>query len=75
MWKVSWLYEKVHNITNFGGYAAILHINPSINVATTENTHCNIKPFDRSCSQKVIRMFGAMVRKQCTGQENTLATS
>ena len=24
MWKVSWLYEKVHNIANFGGYAAIL---------------------------------------------------
>ena len=24
MWEVSWLYEKVHNIANFGGYAAIL---------------------------------------------------
>ena len=24
MWKVSWLYEKVSNIVNFGGYAAIL---------------------------------------------------
>ena len=24
MWKVSWLYEKVHNIANFGGYATIL---------------------------------------------------
>ena len=24
MWKVSRLYEKVHNIANFGGYAAIL---------------------------------------------------
>ena len=24
MWKVSWLYEKVHNIANVGGYAAIL---------------------------------------------------
>ena len=24
MWKVSWFYEKVHNIANFGGYAAIL---------------------------------------------------
>ena len=24
MWKVSWFYEKVHNITNFGGYAAIV---------------------------------------------------
>ena len=24
MWKVSQLYEKVHNIANFGGYAAIL---------------------------------------------------
>ena len=30
------------------------HVNPSINVATTENTHYNIKLFDRSCSQKVI---------------------
>ena len=26
MWKVSWLYKKVHNIANFGGYAAILHV-------------------------------------------------
>ena len=26
MWKVSWLYEKVHNIANFGGYAAILYL-------------------------------------------------
>ena len=26
MWKVSWLYEKVHNIANFGGYAAILFV-------------------------------------------------
>ena len=25
MWKVSWLYEKAHNIANFGGYAAILN--------------------------------------------------
>ena len=25
MWKVSWLYEKVHNIANFGGYATILY--------------------------------------------------
>ena len=24
MWKVSWFYEKVHNIANYGGYAAIL---------------------------------------------------
>ena len=24
MWKVSWFYEKVHNIANFGGYATIL---------------------------------------------------
>ena len=24
MWNVSWFYEKVHNIANFGGYAAIL---------------------------------------------------
>ena len=24
MWKVSWLYEKVYNIANFGGYTAIL---------------------------------------------------
>ena len=24
MWKVSWLYEKVHNVVNFGGYATIL---------------------------------------------------
>ena len=23
-WKVSWFYEKVHNIANFGGYTAIL---------------------------------------------------
>ena len=27
MWKVSWFYEKVHNIANFGGYAAILNAN------------------------------------------------
>ena len=33
------------------------HVNPSINVATTENTHYNIKPFDRSCSQKVISIW------------------
>ena len=26
MWKVSWFYEKVHNIANFGGYAAILYL-------------------------------------------------
>ena len=26
MWKVSWLYEKVHNIANLGGYAAILFV-------------------------------------------------
>ena len=26
MWKVSWFYEKVQNIVNFGGYAAILSI-------------------------------------------------
>ena len=26
MWKVSWFYEKVHNIANFGGYAAILTV-------------------------------------------------
>ena len=26
MWKVSWFYEKVHNIANFWGYAAILFI-------------------------------------------------
>ena len=26
MQKVSWFYEKVHNIANFGGYAAILAI-------------------------------------------------
>ena len=25
MYKVSWFYEKVHNIANFGGYAAILY--------------------------------------------------
>ena len=24
MWKVSWFYEKVHDLANFGGYAAIL---------------------------------------------------
>ena len=24
MWKVLWFYEKVHNIANFGGCAAIL---------------------------------------------------
>ena len=27
------------------------------NVATTENTHYNIKLFDRSCSQKVISIW------------------
>ena len=25
MWKVSWFYEKVNNITNFGDYVAILY--------------------------------------------------
>ena len=24
MWKVSWFYEKVHNIANFGVYTAVL---------------------------------------------------
>ena len=24
MWKVSWFHEKVHDLANFGGYAAIL---------------------------------------------------
>ena len=33
------------------------HVNPSINVATTENTHYYIKLFDRSCSQKVISIW------------------
>ena len=33
------------------------HVNPSINVATTENTYYNIKLFDRSCSQKVISIW------------------
>ena len=33
------------------------HVNPSINVATTENTHYNIKPFDRSCPQKMISIW------------------
>ena len=34
------------------------HVNPSINVATTENTHYNIiKVFDKSCSQKVISIW------------------
>ena len=33
------------------------HVNPSINVATTENTHYNIKLFDRNCSQKVISIW------------------
>ena len=34
------------------------HVNPSIKfVATTENTHYNITPFDRSCSQKVISIW------------------
>ena len=28
-----------------------------INVATTENTHYNIKLFDRSCSQQVINIW------------------
>ena len=26
MWKVTWFYEKVHNIANFGGYATILYL-------------------------------------------------
>ena len=25
MWKVSWFYEKAHNIANFGSYATILY--------------------------------------------------
>ena len=33
------------------------HVNPSINVATNENTHYNFKLFDRSCSQKVISIW------------------
>ena len=36
------------------------HVNPSIKfIATTENTYCNIKQFDRSCSQKVISIIMA----------------
>ena len=30
MWKVSWFYEKVHNIANFRGYAAILIAQPRV---------------------------------------------
>ena len=30
MWKVSWFYEKVHNIANFGGYTAMLYQSSSI---------------------------------------------
>ena len=33
------------------------HVNSSISMATTENTHYNIKLFDRSCSQKVISIW------------------
>ena len=33
------------------------YVNPNINVATTENTHYNIKLFDKSCSQKVIGIW------------------
>ena len=26
MWKVSWFYDKVHDIANFGDYTAILMV-------------------------------------------------
>ena len=46
MWKVSWFYEKVHNIANLGGYAAILEWNnvtsqwQDCSQRTTINTFC-----------------------------------
>ena len=55
------------------------HVNPSIKfVATTENIHYNIKPFDRSCYQKVIRIWPDVWSNGKiavhTSQKNTLAT-
>ena len=32
MWKVSWFYEKVHNIANFWGYTAILTYLPMVDL-------------------------------------------
>ena len=36
MWKVSCFYEKVHDLTNFGGYAAILISLHTMSVAMVE---------------------------------------
>ena len=44
MWKVSWFYEKVYNIANFGDYAAILyHIilpTPLLSCKSSHNKKC-----------------------------------
>ena len=45
MWKVSWFYEKVRNIANFGGYAAILNANTlqgNVYVAETGRENHNV---------------------------------
>ena len=33
------------------------HVNPSIRFVATSDAYYNIKPFDRSCSQKVISIW------------------
>ena len=52
-------YYSLVNCIHAKKYITVLlkHVNPSINVATTENTHYNIKLFGRSCSQKVISIW------------------
>ena len=46
MWKVSWFYEKVQNIANFGGYAAILYGTLYQLRILTGRTNVKRKPID-----------------------------
>ena len=46
-------YSLVNRIHAKKLIVLLKHVNPGINVATTENNHYNIKLFDRGCSQKV----------------------
>ena len=50
-------YYSLVNCIHAKKLTLLKHVNPSINVATTENTHYNIKLFDRSCSQKAISIW------------------
>ena len=52
-------YYSLVNCIHSKKFTVLLkHVNPSIKfVATTENTHYNIKLFDRCCSQKVISIW------------------